>query len=160
MVTIEILRDNREQKPWEFDNFDVKTKDVTLETGDYSLATLCDHDEELDTYYPEYAIERKSGDDFISSITQNRKRFENEIKRASEWDSPLLVLIEEPKEATRYSSHFIDYFDIDRSQVFGTVEKWERYYNVKFNFAGTREHCQQIADATLRSQLRAGLLGD
>jgi ERCC4-type nuclease len=159
MVTIEILRDTREQKPWSFDGFDVEVRDATLETGDYTLAEFCDHDEELDTYYPWYAIERKSGDDFISSITSRRKQFESEIKRASDWDSPLLVLIEEPREASRYSSHFIDYFDIERSQVFGTVEKWERYYNVQFRFGMNRKHCQQIANATLRNELRAGLIG-
>lgn len=159
MPTLDILRDNREQKPWSFDNFDATTRDVTLTTGDYTLPAFCDLDEEADTYYPTYAIERKAGQDFISSITRDRDRFKDEIKRAADWDSPLLVLIEEPKKMFKRQQGFMKYRDVSWASINGTVEKWERYYNVEFQFCGTRERCQQKTYDTLASKLRTTLVG-
>lgn len=69
---VTILRDNREQKDREFKEFGVAIRDETINTGDYTLGELCDHDEDRDTYYPRYAVKRKSGPDFIGSITQGR----------------------------------------------------------------------------------------
>jgi hypothetical protein len=159
MIELTILRDTREQKPWEFKNQPTEIEDVTLETGDYTLAEFCEYDSDLDTYYPEYGIERKSGDDFVNSIGNNRDRFKEEIKRAGDWDSPLLVLIEDTKNPGRYSdNHFLNFTQMDRGQIFGTVESWERHYNVSFQFAGSRTKAQQIAHDTLLTQLRARLM--
>lgn len=159
MVQHNILRDNREQKGWEFENHPVVISDETINTGDYTLAEFCDHDEEKDTYYPDYAIERKAGEDFVKSITIDRGRFLDEIKRASEWDSELIILIEESKTFFRRQRGFMKYRDVSPNQIFGTVNKWERYYNVDFRFAGNRERCQQIAFDTLTTRLRSHLTG-
>jgi len=159
MVPLTILRDTRERRGWEFENFDVTTKDVTLRTGDYTLAEFCDHDEEKDTYYPEYAVERKNGDDFMSSITRDMGRFQEEIRRASEWPSPLLVIVEEPKTPSRYQrSHFIDFYEVDRDQVFTTVDTLESSYNVQVRFAGNRNRAQRVAYDSLLTRLRSGLV--
>lgn len=157
MVHLTILRDNREQKPWEFENFPATMKDATINTGDYTLAEFCDHDEEKDTYYPSYGVERKGGQDFVSSITRDRDRFLNEVKRAADWNSELLVLIEEPSRTFKRQQDFMRYRDVAPSQIFGTVEKWERYYNVEFRFVGTRERAQQTAFDALSTRLRAML---
>jgi ERCC4-type nuclease len=157
MVYLNILRDNREQKPWSFNDFSVNTMDETLNTGDYTLAEFCEHDEENDTYYPNYAIERKAGQDFVSSITRHRSRFLKEVKRASDWDSELLVLIEEPKRLFKRQQGFMRYRDVTPASIFGTVEEWERFYNVEFRFVGTRQRGQQITFDTLSSRLRAQL---
>lgn len=161
MTQLKILRDTREQKGWEFENQDATISDETLETGDYTVAEFCEYNDKLDTYYPEYGIERKSGSDFVSSIGSNRDRFEKEVKRAMDWDSPLLVLVETTKKPSRYgsSNHFTQYTGMSDSQIFGTVESWERHYNVSFRFTGTREKAQQIAYDTLQTQLRARLMG-
>lgn len=158
MIDLTILRDNRERKPWSFEKCPASVRDVTLNTGDYTLAEFCDHDGELDTYYPEYAIERKAGMDFANSIGQNRERFKNEIKRASDWFSPLTVLIEAPKISSRYQDTFLDKTNMSRDQIFGTIDAWERHYNVTFRFAGSRIKAQQIAYDMLSSQLRSRLL--
>ena len=42
MAVFTILVDRREQKPWLFENYPVDTKEVTLETGDYTIAELCE----------------------------------------------------------------------------------------------------------------------
>jgi len=96
MVQLSIIRDNREQRPWSFDAFDAEVTGETISTGDYTLPQLCHHDEELGTYRPRLAVERKAGEDFAKSITTDRDRFKEEIKRASDWGWPLLVLIESP----------------------------------------------------------------
>lgn len=153
-----IIHDTREQKPWEFKNFPVDVQAETINTGDYTLPEFCDHDSEKDTYYPNYAIERKSGPDFIDSIIPNRERFLREIKRASDWNSELLVIVEEPKMTFRRQRDFMKYRNVSSSQIFGTVESWERSYNVDFRFAGSRERAQRVAFDTLTTTLRASLL--
>lgn len=158
MIELTILRDNREGKPWRFKNLPVSTKDVTLNTGDYTLAEFCEYDDELDTYHPEYAIERKTGPDLINSVGQNRERFKNEIKRASEWFSPLAVLIEDPRSTGRYQDDYFERTKMTRSQVFGTLDSWERHHNVTFRFTGNRTKAQQVAHDMLSSQLRARLV--
>lgn len=157
-MEITILRDTREQLPWDFSGLPVTTEDKTLTTGDYTLREFCDHDQKNDTYEPHYAIERKSGDDFIRSITRNRGRFKQEIKRASDWPSELIVIIEEPKEPSRYQDPWLKPFDITRSQVFGTVDSWERYYNVNFRFAGSRDKAQRVTFDCLYHELQSRLL--
>jgi ERCC4-type nuclease len=160
VIHLDILRDNREQKGWDFENFPVTVHDETINTGDYTLAELCRHDSEKDTYYPRYAVERKAGQDFVSSITSGRDRFREEIKRTSDWDSELLVLIEEPRRTFKRQEGFMRYRDVTWPQISGTVEKWERYYNVDFNFVGTRERAQQKAFDALGAKLRATLVSD
>lgn len=157
MVQLNILRDTREKKGWEFSDFDADVQPVTIKTGDYTLAEFCDHDKEKDTYYPNYAIERKGGRDFIKSITRDRDRFNREVKRASDWDSPLLVLIEEPKTMFKRQRGFMQYNEVTAPQVFGTVESWENHYNVSFRFVGTRKRGMQITFETLLSRLRSFL---
>jgi len=78
-----VLRDNRERRPWAFRHCPVDTTDVTLSTGDYTIAEYCSHDEKRNTYHPRFAIERKTGHDFLNAITWDRERFEAEIDRAS-----------------------------------------------------------------------------
>jgi ERCC4-type nuclease len=159
MVHLSILRDNREQKGWDFEEQDASISDETLTTGDYTLAELCQHDDKQDTYYPTFAIERKAGEDFVKSITHGRDRFLEEIKRASDWDVPLPVLIEEPRTTFKRKRGFMKYRDVAPSQIFGTTNKWEKYYNVNFIFAGTRERAQRKAFEKLGTRLRASLVG-
>lgn len=64
-----IAIDTREQRPWAFDNSEVKT----LKTGDYSIVG----------YEDSIGVERKSLEDFTGSIGRNRKRFAAEMERAS-----------------------------------------------------------------------------
>lgn len=160
MIHLEILRDNREQKGWDFENFPVTVHDETINTGDYTLAELCRHDPEKDTYYPRYAVERKAGQDFVSSITRDRERFQEEVKRTSDWDSELLVLIEEPRRTFKRQQGFMNYRDVTWPQIEGTVDSWQRHYNVDFQFVGTRERAQQKAFDALGAKLRASLVSD
>lgn len=158
MSLLTILRDNREQKGWEFDDLDATVEDATIRTGDYTIAEFCDYDEKNETYVPNYAIERKGGQDLVSSLTSGRDRFLDEIKRTSGWDSKLIVLIEEPRTTYKRQQKFMRHRDVSPAQIFGTVEKWEEYYNVDFRFVGTRERAQQIVFSEFQSRLQKLLL--
>ena len=160
MVFLNILRDTREQRGWEFKDQTADVKDVTITTGDYTLAEFCDYDEENDTYYPNYAVERKAGQDFVSSVTRDRDRFLAEVKRASDWDAPLRVLIEEPKRLFKRQQGFMRFRDVAPSSLFGTIGSWERNHNVEFTFVGTRERGQRLAFDAFSSRLRSLLTSE
>jgi ERCC4-type nuclease len=150
MTFVTILRDNREQKPYEFAGYSsVNIKDVTLETGDYTLPEFCRHNEDTDTYYPVFAVERKAGQDLVSSISQERERFKNEIKRAGDWREPLRVVIEEPWETFREERKFMQYRNVHPRQIEGTIDAWEKHFNAKFSFHSDRQDAEREAVDTL-----------
>jgi ERCC4-type nuclease len=139
-----ILRDTREQHPWEFEEFSVETQDVTLATGDYAVPAHCSHDDESATHHPQYAIERKSAPDFLNSLTWDRDRFKRELQRAAQWRRPLPVVVETSWHSLLRNRGCMAQRDIHPSQVSGTVGAWAKYYNVAFHFTETRrqaEHC-------------------
>lgn len=68
---MKIVIDTREQAPLDFSKYNCTVETGTLATADYSLQGL----ETL------AAIERKSEDDLLGSLTQGRERFERELAR-------------------------------------------------------------------------------
>lgn len=159
MVHLEILRDTREQKGWGFDALNATISDETISTGDYTLPSFCNYDEENDTYNPNYAIERKGGEDFIDSIFQRRDRFQSEVQRADDWQFPLLVLVEEPRRTFRRNRKFMQYRDATWPKIRNTTDAWQQNMNVEFQFVGSREKAQQVAFEKLATTLRLNLLG-
>jgi ERCC4-type nuclease len=140
-----VLRDTREQRPWTFEDLPVETRDVTLSTGDYTVPAYCTHDSELDTYCPQFAVERKSGHDFLTAITWERDRFEREIRRAAEWLRPLPVVVETSWQTLLRNCGCMARRDILPAQVVGTVSAWSHHYNVAFHFVETRRRAQVCA---------------
>ena len=67
---MKIVIDTREQAPWHFPPEFAETRRGTLICGDYAL----DGDDR-------FAIERKTIDDFTSTITVHWKRFQRELER-------------------------------------------------------------------------------
>lgn len=150
MTLFTILADNREQKPWGFESHPVERQDVTLATGDYTVPELCDYNEDRDTYYPMRCVERKSPDDFLSSLFRSRDRFQQEIKRASTWDEPLEVVIEAPRQSFvgRYSES-LQYRSITSQQVERTVDSWADHFNVEWVFCESRDAAERYTFETL-----------
>ncbi len=72
---ITLMVDTREKLPWCFSN-NVDVEVATLRQGDYSVAGFEDR----------IAIERKSIDDLVQSVTWQRDRFFRELERLSEYD--------------------------------------------------------------------------
>lgn len=95
MSEFTILVDNREKQPYKFHRYPVETSLTQLTTGDYAVSgdgsSVSDK-----TWEPNYAIERKSGADFLGSITWERDRFENELARADSFSKRMPVIVEEP----------------------------------------------------------------
>lgn len=85
---LKIIIDTREQAPWSFDPGQAVTQIGTLKTGDYALVGD----------QANFAIERKSLDDFLSTISSGQKRFQKEIVRMR--DFPAKVIIVEGDFAT------------------------------------------------------------
>jgi ERCC4-type nuclease len=140
-----VLRDTREQRPWTFDTLPVETRDVTLSTGDYTVPRYCTHDSGPDTYRPHFAVERKSGHDFLTAISWERDRFERELQRAAEWPHPLPVVVETSWQTLLRNRGSMARRDIHPAQVVGTVTAWARHYNVSFHFADTRQRATLCA---------------
>jgi ERCC4-type nuclease len=140
-----ILRDTRERRPWTFDGCAVETRDVTLSTGDYAVPAHCDHDPDADTYHPQFAIERKSGQDFLDAITWERDRFTAELRRAAEWPAPLTVVVEESWESLLRGRGCMAWRDIHPNQIVGTLSAWTRHYNATVRFTGDRRRAELCA---------------
>lgn len=77
---LRIWVDNREKLPWEFPGCEVVS--ATLWAGDYSVEGLTDR----------VAIERKSPDDFTSTLTHGRERFEDELAKLKTYERKLIIV--------------------------------------------------------------------
>lgn len=79
-----IIIDTREQRAYEYayETDGVYTTRGTLATGDYSIVGAADL----------IAIERKSVDDWVSTITHARERFDAELKRLRALDRAYIII--------------------------------------------------------------------
>ena len=80
---MKIIIDTREQTPWNFDGSLAEVAIGTLRVGDYAL--------DGDTGF---AIERKSLNDFLGTVSKGWARFQREIYRAKERGFTLPVIVE------------------------------------------------------------------
>lgn len=78
-----IVIDSREQTPWHFDQTLCRSVRGTLRTGDYAV--------EGDIGF---AIERKSMDDFLGTITTGWPRFQRELGRMREAGFSMPIIVE------------------------------------------------------------------
>lgn len=81
---LKIVIDTREQTPWAFPDYLVESRRGTLPTGDYAL--------EGDSGF---AIERKSLDDFLGTISSGWERFKREIERMKQSEFPAKIIVVE-----------------------------------------------------------------
>jgi len=77
-----IVVDTREQKAYSFDSDRAGTLKAALPAGDYSLAGM----------EGAVAVERKSLDDFVSTVIHARKRFNAELNRLAGYQSACVVV--------------------------------------------------------------------
>ncbi|MFB6222883.1 MAG: ERCC4 domain-containing protein [Haloarcula sp.] len=145
LIPTTILRDTRERRPWAFDCYSVETRDVTLSPGDYTVPAYCIHDRETDTYHPQFAVERKSGHDFLTALTWERERCKRELQRAVQWTQPLPVVVETPWKTSLCNLGCMAWRDIHPNPVTGTVAAWTNHYNVAFHFTETRRRAELCA---------------
>ena len=117
-----IAVDTREQKPYRFPNFEVKT----LATGDYSIVGLED----------KVAVERKSHADAYASLGGQRARFERELERLSQMRYAAIVVecsLQDFMKAPPLSR-------MNPQAAVASILGWSVKYRVCVFFAGDRRH--------------------
>ena len=80
-MSLQITIDTREQTPWHFPPESAVTTIGTLKTGDYAI-----------TGDDGFAIERKSLDDFVGTISTGWERFERELMRMASWPAQVVIV--------------------------------------------------------------------
>jgi ERCC4-type nuclease len=143
MEKFTVIVDSREKLPYEFKDYPVNVETDKLDTGDYTIKGYRDY----------LAIERKTKEDFLSSISQNRDRFQNELKRARKFVKPMEIVVEEPERTFKLSSgnSFDNTFsNIHPNAVKGTINKWDNYFNIDFQFVEGRPEGEELTYETLK----------
>lgn len=122
---IPIVIDTREKLPYEFDESKFTVEKQSLETGDYSI----------DGYQHIVSVERKTAEDFFSSITHSHPRFYAEINRLSEMPHSVILV-----EAS-LSDYLIGKFSerMSRNAMYGNIFFIQEVYRVPIVFAGDRQ---------------------
>jgi len=82
MDRITVVVDTREQEPYVFDSGCTEVVRRALKAGDYSLQE----------YEDSVAVERKTLEDFVSTVIRSRKRFTKELRRLSKYDAACVVV--------------------------------------------------------------------
>ena len=122
-----LIVDSREQRPYsdlfrEIHKIECEVKG--LKVGDYSI----------EGYEDKFAIERKSLNDFVGSITQGRQRFLREIERATQYEYFAIVI-----ECTLQDILSGNYRSKTHpASVIGTIASWSIKYKIPIFFAGNR----------------------
>ena len=125
---LRIVVDTREQRPYQFEKYDVEAIRHTLKTGDYSLAG----------YEDRVAFERKSLDDLIGCLTTGRDRFERELARAKELDFFAVVVEGAMQDVIRgkYRS------DMNPHAALQSIMAFHVRYGCQFIWAGSRANAE------------------
>ena len=89
---LNIVIDTREQAPWAFDPSDVVTEVHGLGAGDYALLEDCEKVKGRKTLAVRFAIERKSLDDYIGTISGGWDRFQRELVRMENFPARVVII--------------------------------------------------------------------
>lgn len=121
-----LIIDTREQKPLKFK---IKSKRDKLEYGDYASPRT------------KVFIERKSLNDFVSTLSAGIDRFKREIERANDDGAYLVVLIESSfKSAASFDKSYLGRFTkILPKYIFHNLKEiMQKYPNIQFFFVEDR----------------------
>jgi ERCC4-type nuclease len=77
-----IVIDSREQEPYSFDSRLTSAERRALQAGDYSVGGLED----------QVAVERKTLDDFVSTLIHRRRRFREELRKLRQYRAACVVV--------------------------------------------------------------------
>lgn len=135
-MPLQIIRDTREQNGFEFAGFPCTVKAGTLATGDISIAG----------FENRIAIERKTLDDLLHSISTERERFSRELQRLKAFDTAA-VIVESPAAALRsgrYRSR------MDPASAWQSILALQMRYRIPFIFCDDRSDAERTAFDILR----------
>ena len=132
-----IIIDTREQEGFSFDPELTDVERRTLPAGDYSLAGL----------ERRVAVERKSLDDFVSTVIRGRSRFSKELKKLQAYDFSCVVVEATLAEVLRGSYHS----GAHPNSVFGAVISIIADTGIPVYFCSDRQvACRFTQDLLLR----------
>jgi ERCC4-type nuclease len=127
--------DSREQEPYSFDPQLFQTVRRALEAGDYSVGGL---EEQV-------AVERKTLDDFVSTVIHRRRRFREELRKLSQYRAACVVVEAELLDvlAKRYRG------EARPAAVIGSTLSILLDYGVPVVFCGNRQAACHFTQAFL-----------
>ncbi len=141
-----IYEDSREQMPL---LLDCKVEKLKLPVGDYTISK---------EYFSDVYVERKSLNDLVGTLTGGLERFENEIKKAKDLSSYIVVLVEDLfQEVYHYVSTNRYTKKVNGAHIFHVIRRlMSEYDNIQFLFAGNRRTASEICVKILKmgSQVR------
>lgn len=135
-MNLRVVCDSREQQPYTFSGYPVEVTVGTLATGDISIAG----------FENRIAIERKTLDDLLHSISTERERFTRELQRLKACDAAA-VIVESPAAALRsgrYRSR------MDPASAWQTCVAFMQRFRVAFIFCDSRQDAEQVTFDFLR----------
>jgi ERCC4-type nuclease len=130
-----IVIDSREQEPYSFDPRLAATVRRALQAGDYSVGGLED----------QVAVERKSLDDFVSTVIHRRRRFREELRKLSHYRAACVVVEAELLDVlgNRYRG------EARPAAVVGSTLSILLDYGVPVVFCGNRQAARHFTQAFL-----------
>lgn len=133
---MKIIIDTREQTPYSFEAYGVETETRKLNTGDYSIGGLEDF----------VCVERKTLDDFVSSVTTSRKRFFKELERMKAFRCSCVIVEGSLPDITskRYRS------DANPASIVGNIQYIAAEMGIPVFLVNDRQHGGLFAFTFLR----------
>lgn len=133
---MKVIVDTREQQPWTFEGQKgIQTVRKKLDTGDYSVEGL-EH---------EVTIERKSINDWVSTVLQDRTRFYKELERMRSYQFRCVIIESGIEELTHQNYRS----NVSWRVIMGFVAEVTVGQSVPVYLAGTRAECQILASGLL-----------
>lgn len=123
---VRIWIDDREKLPWSFPGHEVVS--TRLFAGDYSIDGLTD----------KVAIERKSRDDFLQTITWGRERFEAEMERLATY-ARALIIVECHQDDLLDGAYRPD---VKPAAIVGSISSIHARWGISTMFFGSRTNAQ------------------
>lgn len=123
-----IVIDTREQTPLVFE----QSEAGTLYSGDYSYKGG----------ETSFAVERKSLDDLVGSVIQNRDRFANECHRLRGYRFKRLLITADIKDLLNHEYHS----KAEPKAVMHTLYAFEMRYDLPFIFVADLEKCSKLIE--------------
>lgn len=92
LAPLHIVIDTREQAPWAWDASEATTEIAALNAGDYALADDCEEVKGRSARAVRFAIERKSLEDFLGTISVGWDRFQRELERMTAFQARVVIV--------------------------------------------------------------------
>jgi len=93
IAPMHIVIDSREQTPWNWSPDDATTEIAGLSCGDYALAEDTEIPKKSGALRPvRFAIERKSLEDFLGTISSGWDRFQRELTRMENFPARVVIV--------------------------------------------------------------------